>query len=141
MSSGSNSSYFSNRACALFSSSSFTASIKLGRGNFLVWESIVLPLIQGNRLEGHINGPIVAPLCMVPSPTLPDTNIQNPEFDEWYATDRMLLGWLRNTMSQDVSTQLIHCTSTRELWQEARDLTCATSKALIMTLRSDLIGI
>ncbi|KAK4283712.1 hypothetical protein QN277_000635 [Acacia crassicarpa] len=40
---------------SLFHSSSQTASIKLDRTNFLVWESIVHPLIEGNQLQNHIS--------------------------------------------------------------------------------------
>ncbi|KAK4264418.1 hypothetical protein QN277_025597 [Acacia crassicarpa] len=49
------------RTYSLFSSSSQTTTIKLDRVNFMVWESIVLPLIEGNRLEGHIDGTSRAP--------------------------------------------------------------------------------
>ncbi|KAF7839462.1 putative copia-type protein [Senna tora] len=45
-----------SKVCALFSSSSQTSSIKLDRGNYVLWESVVLSLIEGNKLESHING-------------------------------------------------------------------------------------
>ncbi|KAF7801878.1 Retrovirus-related Pol polyprotein from transposon RE1 [Senna tora] len=45
-----------SKPCSLFSSSSQTTSIKLDRGNYLFWESVVLSLIEGNQLESHIDG-------------------------------------------------------------------------------------
>ncbi|KAF7831624.1 uncharacterized protein G2W53_013957 [Senna tora] len=41
---------------SLFNSSSQTASIKLDRDNYLVWEFVVRSLIKGNRLLSHIDG-------------------------------------------------------------------------------------
>lgn len=49
----------------LFSSSSQTSSIKLDGENYLVWESVVRPLIKGNRLESHINGLGIIPPRMI----------------------------------------------------------------------------
>ncbi|KAF7842358.1 uncharacterized protein G2W53_004656 [Senna tora] len=36
------------QTCSLFSSSAQTASVKLDKYNYLLWESMVLPLIEGN---------------------------------------------------------------------------------------------
>ncbi|KAF7824394.1 Retrovirus-related Pol polyprotein from transposon TNT 1-94 [Senna tora] len=50
-----------SKTCPLFSSSSQGTSIKLDRGNYMLWESVVLSLIEGNQLEGHIYGTSPAP--------------------------------------------------------------------------------
>lgn len=71
---------------SLFSSSSQTTAIKLDRSNFLVWESIVLPLIEGNRLEGHINGQSRA------LTKLGMRNRENLKYLEWFAVDHLLVG-------------------------------------------------
>lgn len=41
-------------------------------------------------------------------------------------------------MTQDVGAQLLHCQSALELWNGARNLTCASSKARIMYFKSQL---
>ncbi|KAF7813720.1 putative copia-type protein [Senna tora] len=51
----------SSKPCPLSSSSSQATSVKLDRGNYLLWESVVLSLIEGNQLEAHINGSSSAP--------------------------------------------------------------------------------
>lgn len=128
-------SFTSNKCFSLFQSSSQTSSIKLDRNNFLIWESVVLPLIEGNRLESHINGSGIIPLRYIPG----DAGVvSNPEYEDWFATDRMLVGWLRNTMMPEVSAQLLHCKSARDLWIGARDLTSASTKARVMTFKSEL---
>ncbi|KAF7835729.1 TMV resistance protein N-like [Senna tora] len=55
-SSGSLSSTAQSKTFTLFSSSSQTTSVKLDRSNYLLWESVVLSLIEGNQLESHIDG-------------------------------------------------------------------------------------
>ncbi|KAF7842346.1 uncharacterized protein G2W53_004644 [Senna tora] len=64
---------------------------------------------------------------------------KNPAFQEWHSSDRLLVGWLRNTMTQEISAQLLHCKTARDLWLGEKDLTCATTKSRIMGLKSELI--
>ncbi|KAK4253020.1 hypothetical protein QN277_010857 [Acacia crassicarpa] len=92
----------------LFQSSSQTCSIKLDRNNYLVWTSVILPLIEENRLQAHIDpsAPVPPMTVVLPDSTTP---VPNPAFEDWFSVDRMLLGWLRNAMSQEVATQLLHC--------------------------------
>ncbi|KAK4254043.1 hypothetical protein QN277_009475 [Acacia crassicarpa] len=113
---------------SLFQSSSQTSSIKLDRMNYLVWASVALPLIEGNRLQSHIDATALVPSMTVALSTTKEA-IPNPEFDDWFSVDRMLIGWLRNMMSQDIMTQLLHCRTALELWSEARTLTSAISKS------------
>lgn len=47
---------FLTKTYSLFHSLSEIASIKLDRSNYLVWESVVLPLIKENLLISHIDG-------------------------------------------------------------------------------------
>ena len=98
----------------------------------------MLPLIEGNHLEYHIDGSFLPPVKQVTSPGQPGTMIPNPDYLDWHAVDRMLVGWLRNTMTQDVGSQLLHCETARELWLGARDLTCAASRARVMVHRSEI---
>ncbi|KAF7836870.1 putative RNA-directed DNA polymerase [Senna tora] len=46
---------------SLFSSSVQTASVKLDRSNYMLWEATVRPLIIGNRLFSHVDGVSTAP--------------------------------------------------------------------------------
>lgn len=117
----------------LFQSSSLSSSIKLDRGNYLVWASIVLPLIEGNLLESHIDG-----LGSAPPRRVAGSSEINPEFQEWRAVDRLLVGWLRNTFTLEVGSQLLHCNTARELWVAARDLTAASTRSRVMLYQTEL---
>lgn len=123
------------RNFTLFNSSSQNVTVKLERDNYLVWESVVLPLIEGNRLQKHINGTAIIPPKSV---TSANGVVENPEYEDWYALDRLLLGWLRNAMSQDIQAQLLHCKSAYDLWIGAKELTSASSRARVMLLKTQI---
>lgn len=93
------------------------------------------PLIRGNRLETHINGLGVIPPRMIPEGA---GTVPNPAFLEWEDVDQLLLFWLRNTMTLEVGAQLLHCSTTFDLWTSARDLTCASMKSRVMALKGEL---
>ncbi|KAK4268459.1 hypothetical protein QN277_025114 [Acacia crassicarpa] len=131
------------RTYTLFSSFGQTAVTKLDRTNFLIWESIVLPLIEGNRLQGHINGTSKALPKMISGSTGTRTEIgarlsANPAWSKWFSIDRLLVEWLRNTMTQDIGAQLLHFQTIKALWTEAREFTSASTRAHIMVVKNEL---
>ncbi|KAF7838940.1 glutamate receptor [Senna tora] len=112
-----------------------TASIKLDRDNYLVWEPVVRPFIKGNILLSHIDGLTPASPPMISEG---EKSIPNPAYDDWEDVDSLLLGWLRNNMSLEVASQLLHYTTAYELWADARDLTCASMRSRVMNLKGEL---
>ncbi|KAF7842366.1 uncharacterized protein G2W53_004664 [Senna tora] len=54
-----------SKTYSLFSSSSQSASIKLYRDNYLVWTSVIFPLIKGNHLQSHISKIGQVPSCEI----------------------------------------------------------------------------
>ncbi|KAK4285765.1 hypothetical protein QN277_002415 [Acacia crassicarpa] len=78
------------RPTPLLSSLNQGSPVKLDGDNFLTWESTVMPLIHGHRLDGHILG-----TKTVPPEYILDSSDQvcpNPLYDDWVATDQLLLG-------------------------------------------------
>ncbi|KAF7828343.1 geraniol 8-hydroxylase-like [Senna tora] len=125
MSSGASSSSASSassttKTYSLFNSSTQTAAVKLDRSNYMFWEATVRPLIIGNRLFSHIDGVSVASPSHI---TVNDAKVPNPDFEEWFVVDNLLLGWLRNSMSMEIGAQLLHYTTAQALWNGARTLT------------------
>lgn len=64
--------------------------------------------------------------------------ITNFYYVDWYDFDHMLVGWLQNTMSQDVSSQLLYYNTARDLWLGARNLPSTSSKAQVIIYKSEL---
>ncbi|KAF7830235.1 glutamate receptor [Senna tora] len=67
-----------------------------------------------------------------------DSRLVLAAYDEWFSTDRLLVGWLRNAMSPEIGAQLLHCKTAFELWTGAKSLTYASTKFRVMTLKSEL---
>ncbi|XP_054779089.1 uncharacterized protein LOC129286996 [Prosopis cineraria] len=62
----------------------------------------------------------------------------NLKFEEWHAVDRLLIGWLCNTMMVDVRSQLLHCHFAQVLWEVARSLSGASTRAHVMVFKTKL---
>ena len=65
---------------------------------------------------------------------------KNPSFEEWVTDDKMLLGWLLNSMTTDVATQLMHYEISKQLSDEAQSLAGAHSKSQITYLKYEFHG-
>lgn len=64
-------------------------SVKLDLDNYLLWQTIVLPIVRGYSLKGHI-----ARLKSSPLEYMFENNELkiNPTYQEWQASDQMLMG-------------------------------------------------
>lgn len=61
-------------------------TIKLDRTNFLLWQSIVIPILKSYKLEGHLFGKTPAPEMSIILPPS-DDEPRDPENDIWIAAD------------------------------------------------------
>jgi len=67
-----------------------TVSVRLDKDNYLLWKSLVLPLIRGCKLDCYILG---IKECLEPFVTASGkTHKTNPDYEEWIAQDQALLG-------------------------------------------------
>ncbi|KAL2493280.1 Chitin-binding type-1 domain-containing protein [Abeliophyllum distichum] len=74
-----------------------TPSVKLDKNNFLLWQNMILPIIRGHNLEGHILGTKVCPPEFVGTQIIGEagTNVEmipNPQYTQWMSTDQLLIG-------------------------------------------------
>lgn len=100
----SNNSLVSVRTTPLLSNLNQACSIKLDRNNYILWQYLVLPIIKGHKLEGYLFGTKACPAMILSEGA--EKRI-NPEYEEWTATEQLLLGWLFNTMTVDIASQLL----------------------------------
>ncbi|CAJ2656533.1 unnamed protein product [Trifolium pratense] len=113
---------------------SFSCSVKLDRGNYMLWESLVLRIIKGEKMYGYISGTSKCPEEFI---TEGGKQKQNPAYEEWIANDQKILGWLLNSMTHDIATQLLHCDTSKELWDAAKSLAGAHSRSRVTLLKSE----
>ena len=107
-----------------------SVSVKLDRNNFPLWRSLVLPVIRGCKLDGYLLGTKECPQEFIT--TVNSNKTKNPSFEEWVADDQMLLGWLLNSMTTNIVTQLMHCENSKQLWDAAQSLAGAQSRSQII---------
>ncbi|GAU35703.1 hypothetical protein TSUD_258780 [Trifolium subterraneum] len=112
-----------------------TVSVKLDRDNYPLWKSLVLPLIRGCKYDGYMLGTKQCPNQFLTSTD--NTNKINPDFEDWQANDQALLGWLMNSMTVDIATQVLHCETSKQLWDEAQSLAGAHTRSKIIYLKSE----
>ena len=75
--------------------------VKLDRSNYMLWQSMMLLVIRGNKLEDYISS---TKIC---HPQFIYKGVEkklNPKYEEWMTIDQLLLGWLYNSMSSKVAT-------------------------------------
>lgn len=56
----------------------------------------------------------------------------------WTTIDQLLLGWLYNTMTIEVASQVIGCRTSAELWCAVKDLTGANTRSHVTMYKSEL---
>jgi len=110
-------------------------SVKLDRDNYPLWKSLVLPLIRGCKLDVYMLGTKACSDQFVTSGET--TRKANPDYDDWITRDQALLGWLINSMTTDIATQLLHCETSKEIWDEAQKLAGAHTKSRTIYLKSE----
>ncbi|KAH9785453.1 retrovirus-related pol polyprotein from transposon RE1 [Citrus sinensis] len=109
----------------------FPTPIKLDRSNYLIWKMQVLASIQGNGLEGYIDGSITAPYT--------DQRILNSEFVIWKRTDQQLLGWLLSSMTESVLGIVLGCKTSFEVWKTLEKLSGSQNKTRALQLKNQMM--
>jgi hypothetical protein len=81
---------------------------KLTRQNHAMWSAQVLATLRGARLERYVNGKAVAPSEEVNEKTADGkvVTVVNPAYEEWFAADQQVLGFLLGSLSRDIVAQV-----------------------------------
>jgi hypothetical protein len=88
---------------------------KLTRDNLILWIDQIMPAIQGAQLVDILEGTTKAP-----AKTLIDEKAKeftsNPAYESWLAKDQQLLGYILNSLTKEVLTQVATMMSSTEVW-------------------------
>lgn len=114
---------------------SIPVSTKLDRTNFLTWRSQIEPIVDGYGLTQHLDSAIAIPDQNL---VINGRSIPNPTYASWRMQDRLLLGWLRSTISGDVLAQHVSYQMAASLWSALHCIYSAISVARVMELRRRL---
>lgn len=116
-----------------------TVPVKLDKDNYPLWWSLALPITRGCKLDGYMLGTKFCPDEFI---TNTYTNAVtrktlNLAYEDWQQWDQQLLGWLKNSMTQDLETQLLNYENSKEIWEETQSLAGAHTRSRVIYLNSE----
>lgn len=81
---------------------------------------LVLPIIRCCKLDGYMLGTKLCHAEFITKAYVNALTIKqlNPTYEDRQACDQQLLGWLKNFMTQDLATQLLHYENSKKLWED-----------------------
>jgi hypothetical protein len=107
---------------------------KLTRQNHGMWSAQVLAILRGTRLERYVNGKAIAPSEEIDEKK-GDVNdgapvkVSNPAYEEWFATDQHVLGFLLTSLSRDIPAQVATARTFTEAWKTITDMFTSHTRA------------
>lgn len=116
-----------------------TISVRLGRGNFMLWKGIAVPILAGANLHGHLDGTTPAPVKTLTQGT-GDAAVttDNPEYLRWWTQDQKVVGLLLSSMDEDIACQLVGCKTAQAVWTSVTTMFSAQSRANVRHIKRQL---
>ena len=110
---------------------------KLNKANYALWQAQVLTTIRGSRLEGYITGKTGAPEAEVDEkgPDGKTVKVRNPAYEEWFARDQQVLGFLFTSVTKDVLSQIAAAKTAAQAWSAVENMFTAQTRARSMNVR------
>lgn len=86
-------------------------TVKLTGSNYLLWKKQFIPLFNGYKLMGYLDGSIPQPFS---------TNAQ-ASF-QWKQIDQLLISWLFSTITEDVLPEIAGLSTAKEVWDSLNQI-------------------
>jgi hypothetical protein len=67
-----------------------------------------------------------------------DTKVSNPAYDEWYAADQHVLGFLLSSLSKEILPQVVTKETAAAAWKEIGNMFSSQTRARTVTTRLQL---
>lgn len=117
-------------------------SEKLTKQNHAVWSAQVLAAVRGARLEGYLTGKAAAPAAQIERKEGDKgekiTLVDNPAYEEWFAADQQVLGFLLSSLSRDILGQVAGSRSAAQAWRAIGEMFSSQSRARTLNVRLSL---
>jgi hypothetical protein len=112
-------------------------SEKLNQDNYILWQFLMVPFLEGQNLFGYVNGTTPRPPQLVPN-TTSGLLVANPSYQSWYHQDQMIFSTIISTLSVEALPHVIGLTTSREVWLTLETLFSAQSQSRIMQLKQQV---
>ncbi|KAG5570128.1 hypothetical protein H5410_059894 [Solanum commersonii] len=93
---------------------------------------------QSIAAAGHLDGTNAPSATILTTTQGTSASTPNPAFTAWKKRDKILLLWLKTTMSHSIIPYIMHIRTTREAWSYLSNLYQSQSRARVMQLRHQL---
>ena len=95
-----------------------SVTVKLMEKNYILWKRQFEAFLNGQRLLGFVTGSTPQPSATISAPGINGTTtpVPNPDHALWFQTDQVIQSWLLGSFSEDIQSEVIHCTSSYEIW-------------------------
>lgn len=103
-------------------------SVPLKGPNYISWSRAVQIALRAKKKLGFVNGTIKAPE--------PDSD----DYEKWATADSMVVSWLLNAMSKDISDAFIFSKSAKALWDELKQRYGESNGPMIYQIERDIAG-
>lgn len=103
-------------------------SVPLKGPNYISWSRAVQIALRAKKKLGFVNGTIKAPE--------PDSD----DYEKWATADSMVVSWLLNAMSKDISDAFVFSKSAKALWDELKQRYGESNGPMIYQIERDIAG-
>jgi hypothetical protein len=79
---------------------------KLAKNNHSLWKAQVSSALKGAKMVVYVDGTVQAPAKTVATSATDATQVPNPDYEQWEATDQQVLNYLLSSLSRDILVQV-----------------------------------
>jgi len=95
-------------------------SIELDGRNYLSWKEEVEPILVSYNLKEYVENPIIPIKYVKVRDRVRDNSTQ--DYQIWHVQDKMLMTWLKSTISTVILPLLYQCDYSWQLWERLHEL-------------------
>ncbi|KAL5577155.1 hypothetical protein UlMin_018854 [Ulmus minor] len=104
---------------------------------------MVTTIIRGHKLDAYLLGSLPCPpeLILVEPITQGKAGVGlklNLEYEQWVVNDQLLMGWLYGSINESITTQVIGCLTSTNLWKALENLHGANSKSKMNVVQASI---
>jgi hypothetical protein len=109
---------------------------KLKQDNYRTWRAQIIPQLKGVSIFGHVDGSTPAPSQTV---IVDNATVSNPEYIQWHLQDQLILGALLSSIDEHLITYVVHCVTSREVWETFERMFLSQARARTMQIHYQLV--
>jgi uncharacterized membrane protein YgcG len=109
---------------------------RLTKANHVTWKAQVMVVLQGARLVGHVTRVVQAPPQEIDGKE--GSKVLNLAYEEWYAIDQQVLGFLLSSLSKNIAPQVATKLTRADAWKEVENMFSSRMRARTINTRLQL---